>query len=184
MKKFLLRRIGVASNETIARPSLADCIEIVLAQVDALVGDVLEGLSVALARSGTSRVHQDFSPVTKLGILQLCGNSQAVRTTFEAELRRVIFQGGSQEATEQPLVRFADIQLFDSRAGQLQRWLILRKSFFACVRKISQQAKVQVWVPIREEPHFQRFDQILDTLSAGEHCRDHHQRARFCRNPG
>jgi hypothetical protein len=115
MKKFLLRRIGVASNETLARPSLSDCIEIVLAQVDALIGDVLDGLSASVARAGSSRAHWDISAAGKLVIQQLRTNPQALRNTFEVELRQAVFKGGSQDGTERTLVRFADIQLFDSR---------------------------------------------------------------------
>ena len=42
---------------------------------------------------------------------------------------------------------------------------------------------MQVLVPIGQEPDFQRLDQILDVLRAGEHRRDHDQSARFRRNP-
>ena len=115
MKKFLLRRIGVASNETIARPSLADCMEIVLAQADALIGDVLEGLTASAIRSGTSRSAHDMSPASKLAIQQLNASAGAVRSTFEAELRQAVFHGGTQDSAEPTLVRFADIQLFDTR---------------------------------------------------------------------
>ncbi|MFM2274688.1 MAG: hypothetical protein RL211_560 [Pseudomonadota bacterium] len=115
MKKFLLRRIGVASNETIARPSLADCMEIVLTQADALIGDVLEGLTVSITRSGTSRSAHDMSPGCKLAIQQLNADAGAVRNTFEAELRQAVFHGGSQDSVEPTLVRFADIQLLDTR---------------------------------------------------------------------
>lgn len=115
MKKFLLRRIGVASNETIARPSLADCMEIVLAQADALIGDVLEGLTASAIRSGTSRSAHDMSPASKLAIQQLNASAGAVRSTFESELRQAVFHGGTQDSAEPTLVRFADIQLFDTR---------------------------------------------------------------------
>ena len=106
MKKFLLRRIGVASNETIARPSLADCMEIVLAQADALIGDVLEGLTASAIRSGTSRSAHDMSPASKLAIQQLNASAGAVRSTFEAELRQAVFHGGAQDSAEPTLVRF------------------------------------------------------------------------------
>ena len=37
MKKYRLRRIGVASNASAHRPALSDCIELVLGQVDAVM---------------------------------------------------------------------------------------------------------------------------------------------------
>lgn len=84
MKKFLLRRIGVASNETIARPSLADCMEIVLAQTDALIGDVLEGLTASAIRSGTSRSAHDMSPANHWPY----SNSMPAPGLFETPLRQ------------------------------------------------------------------------------------------------
>ena len=115
MKKFLLRRIGVASNETIARPSLADCIEIVLSQAGALVGDVLDGLTASVVRAATTRSANDMSPASKQAIRKLNTSAEAVRSTFEAELRHAVFQGGGQDSAEPSLVRFSDIQLFDTR---------------------------------------------------------------------
>lgn len=115
MKKFLLRRIGVASNETIARPSLADCIEIVLAQSGALVGDVLHGLTASAVRQTASRSAHDMSPASKLAVRHLNANAEAFRETFATELRQAVFNGGTQDASEPTLVRFADIQLFDTR---------------------------------------------------------------------
>ena len=52
MKKYRLRRIGVASNEIAPAPSLSDCIELMLGQVDALGGDVIDALKVALGPPG------------------------------------------------------------------------------------------------------------------------------------
>lgn len=115
MKKFLLRRIGVASNETIARPSLADCIEIVLSQSGALIGDVLDGLTASAVRVTPARSANDMSPASKRAIQKLNTSGEAVRSTFEAELRHAVFQGGGQDSAEPSLVRFSDIQLFDTR---------------------------------------------------------------------
>ena len=43
MKKFLLRRMGVAHELVHAKPSLQDCLEAVLEQSDPLMDDVLQG---------------------------------------------------------------------------------------------------------------------------------------------
>ena len=41
---------------------------------------------------------------------------------------------------------------------------------------------MQVFIAIRQKPDFQSLDQFLDVLLAGEHGRDHHQRAGVQRN--
>ena len=56
-----------------------------------------------------------MSPASKLAIQQLNASAGAVRSTFEAELRQAVFHGGAQDSAEPTLVRFADIQLFDTR---------------------------------------------------------------------
>ena len=51
-----------------------------------------------------------------------------------------------------------------------------RQHFLVRVRKVGQQAEMQIAVPIGEEANFERLDQIVDVSGAGEHGRDHHQR--------
>jgi len=74
------------------------------------------------------------------------------------------------------------IQFNDSFLGQPQQRLVLRNRFLGRVSKISQQAKVQVFITICQKPNFKRLDQILDVLSAHKHSRDHHESSRFRRN--
>jgi 2-oxoglutarate ferredoxin oxidoreductase subunit alpha len=74
------------------------------------------------------------------------------------------------------------IQLFDFVPGQLQKRFVLRHRFLNRIPKISQQTEVQIFILIRQEPDFKRFDQILDVLSAYEHSRDYGQGTRFRRN--
>ena len=75
------------------------------------------------------------------------------------------------------------IQLFDPLPGKPQQRFVLRQRFLLGVSKIGQQAEVQVIVPICQEPHFKRLDQILYILRAHEHRRNHDQRAEFRRDP-
>ena len=90
-----------------------------------------------------------------------------------------------QEERVAPVAWVLFVQRFDPLRRQLHQRCILRQRFLLRVPKIGQQAKVQVIVPIGQEPDFQRFDQILDVLRAGEHRRRHHQGAHFRRNtPG
>lgn len=119
MKKFLLRRIGVADDRSSTRPSLHDCIEVVLQQADTLMDDVLEGLAASTTQKkdkdkgkGTFGGH---SPVSKSAIDLLCSQASDVKKTFMAQLRLGIYNSGSQDFAEQPLVRFEDLQLLDSK---------------------------------------------------------------------
>src|SRR5271154_2512264 len=43
------------------------------------------------------------------------------------------------------------------------------------VSKISQEAKLQVVIPVRQKPNFKRLTQSFNTLSAGEQSRHHNQ---------
>ena len=76
------------------------------------------------------------------------------------------------------------IQRFDSLPGQPQERLVLRQGFCVRIAKISQQAEVQVLVPICQEPDFKRLDQTRDVLRAREHSRHHHEGPRFRGNSG
>ncbi len=75
------------------------------------------------------------------------------------------------------------IQLFDPLPGKPQQRFVLSQRFLLCVSKIGQQAEVQVSVPICQEPHFKRLDQVLYILRAYEHRRNHGQRAEFRWDP-
>ncbi len=72
------------------------------------------------------------------------------------------------------------IQRLDPLPGQLQQRRVLGQRLLGRVAQVGQQAEVQVVVAIGQKPDFQRLDQVLDVARAGEHGRDHHQRAR-CR---
>lgn len=117
MKKFLLRRIGVADDRSSARPSLHDCIEVVLQQADTLMADVLEGLSASSTKTKGKSSFGDHSPVDKTVADSLCGQASAIKKTFMDQLRLGVYrgQGGAQDVAEQPLVRFEDLQLLDTR---------------------------------------------------------------------
>ena len=115
MKKFLLRRIGVADDRSSARPSLHDCIEIVLLQADNLMDDVLEGLAASTAQPKSKISFGHHSLISKTVTDLLCSQAPAVKKTFVAELRVSIYNSGSQDFAEQPLVRFEDLQLLDSK---------------------------------------------------------------------
>lgn len=115
MKKFLLGRIGMADDPTSVRPSLHDCLEIVLAQSDALMGDVLDGLAVSAAKQKGTGAMGDHAPLNKAATEFLCNQSVAVKKTFKSQLRHEVYHSRSQEFEEHAQVRFEDLQLLDSR---------------------------------------------------------------------
>ena len=117
MKKFLLRRIGVADDQTGAGPSLQDCIEVVLSQADTLMADVLEGLAASAAKSKGKVTYGEHAPVTQAAADFLCGQAPAVKKTFVSQLRTAAYQTATSELVEHPLVSFEDLQLLDS--GQI-----------------------------------------------------------------
>jgi len=77
MKKFLLRRIGVADDRSSTRPSLYDCIEVVLLQADTLMADVLEGLAASSTKTKGKSSFGDHSPVDKTVADALCSQAPA-----------------------------------------------------------------------------------------------------------
>jgi hypothetical protein len=114
MKKFMLRRIGVADDLSSTRPAMHDCIEAVLSQADTLMGDVLEGLAASTSKPKSKGSHGHHAPASKTATDFLCGQAVAVKKTFVAQLRVAIYSSGSQNFAEQPLVRFDELQLLDS----------------------------------------------------------------------
>ena len=112
MKKFMLRRLGVAHEPGSFKPSLQDCIEAVLEQSDALVNDVLSGLkaSTSTARSKSMQVIQN--PAGKAAIEHLLANQDAFKVSFSSNLRASLYGGDTHWAQGQPL-RFDDFQFLE-----------------------------------------------------------------------
>lgn len=114
MKKFFLRRIGVADDHAGAGPSLQDCIEVVLSQAGPLMVDVLDGLAAAAAKTKGKQVYGEHMPVTQAATDFLCGQAAAIKKTFLSQLRMAVYQTQASEQATQALVRFEDLQLLDS----------------------------------------------------------------------
>lgn len=111
MKKFMLRRLGVAHEPGSFKPSLHDCIEAVLEQSDALVSDVLAGLKASLTQT-RSKSLQAVNPSVKPTIERLCADSEAFKVTFSEKLRVALYGGDTQRLQGQPL-RFDDFQFLE-----------------------------------------------------------------------
>lgn len=115
MKKFQFRRIGVADDQPSERPSLHDCIEVVLMQGDALLVDVLDGLAAASAKTKGLGTYGNRAPVSKTITDLLSSQASAMKKTFMTQLREGVYNSAAQDSTEQPLLRFEDLQLLDTQ---------------------------------------------------------------------
>lgn len=103
MRKFRLRRLGLADDPGSFRPNLHACIEAVLEQSDTLMDDVLKGLQNIPAQ-GNALARETVSKI----------NAQQVKATFSKELRSAVFGGEAGRSAVQALVRFDDFQFLDS----------------------------------------------------------------------
>ena len=116
MNKYLLRRIGVASNADAVRPSLSECIELVLEQSDTLVGDVLDVLKAPVLQPLKEGEPDTVDPGVRHAVTHLLDELALVRSTFGDALRRLVYHSGSQDFGEAPMARLEDIHVFDVHA--------------------------------------------------------------------
>ncbi len=112
MKKFMLRRLGVAHEPGSFKPSLQDCMEAVLEQSDTLVADVLAGLKASISPVRTKSMHGIQNPTTKAAIEHVCAHGDAFSASFAAHLRAALYGGDIQRGGAQPL-RFDDFQFLE-----------------------------------------------------------------------
>lgn len=112
MKKFMLRRLGVAHDPGSQKPSLQDCIEAVLEQSDTLVDDVLSGLKASLLQTRSKSVQVVLNPSTKPTIERLHADGAAFKETFADKLRVALYGGDTLRTQGQPL-RFDDFQFLE-----------------------------------------------------------------------
>lgn len=113
MKRFILRRLGVAHDAGSAKPSLQACVEAVLEQSDALVDDVLAGLQAAVMAAKAKPLYGQMRPAGQEAIAALAVQRTAVRETFATALRAAVYGGDRQRASEQATVRFDDFQFLE-----------------------------------------------------------------------
>ncbi|MFO1263039.1 MAG: DUF1631 family protein [Rhodoferax sp.] len=112
MKKFLLRRMGVAHELGAAKPSLQDCLEAVLEQSDTLMDDVLQGLKASISPARSKSMQLIQSAAGKAAIEQLHQHATDVKVSFGNYLRIALYGGDPYRATVQPL-RFDDFQFLE-----------------------------------------------------------------------
>ncbi len=127
MTKYRLRRIGVANNAPPTRPTLADCIELMLSQSGALADDVLEALGRLVAPSAVWPGEDANGPAVKSAIERLLAEAAAVRVALGAEVRRLVFHSNSKDLALSQVVRFEDLRFFDIREIEIHIELALAR---------------------------------------------------------
>lgn len=113
MKKFILRRLGVAHDAGSTKPSLQACVEAVLEQSNALVDDVLTGLQAAVVAAKSKPLYGQMRQVGQEAIVALAAQRTAVQETFATGLRAAVYGGEGQRANAQATVRFDDFQFLE-----------------------------------------------------------------------
>jgi hypothetical protein len=113
MKKYLLRRLGVAHEPGATKPTLQACIEVVLEQADALVEDVLEGLELATADTRNKGLHALNNPQRRQVVATLLLRKSELQAAFGKALRSAVYGGGAQRKTSPARVRFDDFQFLE-----------------------------------------------------------------------
>ena len=112
MANLLKLRLGVSEDPSSFQPSLNDCLEVILQQADLLMTDVVNGLVLALAPTGSRRIAAFQQPGVKRAIEHLSSNARQVCASYKDELSKVVYQGGGKEQVHTELLRFEDLQLF------------------------------------------------------------------------
>lgn len=113
MKKFTIRRLGVAHEPGQTAPTLHACVEAILEQSGVLVDDMLAGLQAFVAPTNTKRLPAQRHPHSEEAVKNLCIQRDAAKQSFAAALREVLYGGGPAAPAEQPLVRFEDFQFLE-----------------------------------------------------------------------
>lgn len=110
MKKYLLRRLGVAHEPGDAKPSLSTCLDAVLEQSDALVQDVLDGLRVMLEKTSGTALHAHLQPAREQAVARLVAQAAEAKAVFRVELRSALYGGSAFRKSHVGEVRFDDFQ--------------------------------------------------------------------------
>jgi hypothetical protein len=112
MKKFTLRRLGVAHEGATEIITLQTCLEAVLGQSDALVEDMLASLKTSLI-SARTKSHGAPNELARSAIETVLKQEDALKSTFAASLRAAIYGGDTHRLRTNRTVKFDDFQFLD-----------------------------------------------------------------------
>ena len=113
MKKYLMRRLGVAQDPGATKPSLQACIEVVLEQSDAIIDDILSGLQLATSDANNKSLHARPTPQRRAAVDILVQKKTELQQAFAGALRSTVYGGEAQRKTSPARVRFDDFQFLE-----------------------------------------------------------------------
>lgn len=113
MKKYLLRRLGVAHDPGATKPSLQACIEVVLEQSDAIIDDIVAGLQLATSEANNKGLHARQNPQRRAVVAALALQKDEFHQSFATALRAAVYGGATQRKTAPARVRFDDFQFLE-----------------------------------------------------------------------
>jgi len=157
MNKFLLRRIGLGDDQTDFRPSLKACLDVVLLQADALIDGILDGLAAQNAKSLGRLTYQVGLPVEAATVDHLRAHAADLKQVFAGELQAAVYHSGSSHAIEPPIVRFEDLQLFNSvQIDASIEFALARQEVLRCVDDVLPAFNAQVshlmgWITVQPQ---------------------------------
>ncbi|EWS62870.1 hypothetical protein Y695_03899 [Hydrogenophaga sp. T4] len=110
-----LIRSGVANDTGKLRPSLQHGLEAALSVSDSMIDEVLVHLSLVTDPGRLTNLPQELAAIDPDQVEQLVLHSDALKATWDRELRRQFFEGGGHENESQLTVRFDDLRQLDDR---------------------------------------------------------------------
>ncbi|PKO76744.1 MAG: hypothetical protein CVU21_11925 [Betaproteobacteria bacterium HGW-Betaproteobacteria-15] len=110
-----LIRSGVANDTGKLRPSLQHGLEAALSVSDSMIDEVLAHLSLVTDPGRLTNLPQELAAIDPDQVEQLVLHSDALKATWDRELRRQFFEGGGHENESQLTVRFDDLRQLDDR---------------------------------------------------------------------
>ena len=115
MNTPMLLRMGVANDMSSLRPTLQICLETVLSVSDSMVDDMLDGLSAALESENAALSAQPHGRIDPALVRRLLSEADAIKRTWQTQLRHALFLGGQIAAVSTSKVRFDDLRLLDEQ---------------------------------------------------------------------
>lgn len=118
MNKYAMRRLGVVDGNARARPTLSECLDVVLTQTPALLEDLFTSLTALVQPTGEVKSSSaefglhGHADIIKSGVFLLSQRPQ-FEAAFEQNLRTVVMQGGSGTQSAGASVRYDDFVMLE-----------------------------------------------------------------------
>lgn len=113
MNTPMMLRMGVTNDMSSLRPTLQNCLETVLSVSDSMVDDLLDGLAAAVESTGAARAPSAHGRLDPALVQRLLNDADAVKHTWQTQLRHALYHGGQIDTVITSQVRFDDLRLLD-----------------------------------------------------------------------